>query len=98
GINEVVGEIGKRPIDVGGKNIENCLGAGCETFYAQSPVQENRPDVGRGHEVVKVRVRAAQLFDAALQLVIDSRQLFVDRLQFLLTRLELFRSGTHLLV
>ena len=65
---------------------------------AQLAVEENGPDVGRGHQVVEVGIGPAQLFHVALQLVVDRGQLFVDRLQFLLARLQFLGRGTHLLV
>ena len=93
-----MGDIGKWAPHVGGKNIKNLLRAWGKSLDAKLAVEKNGPDVGRGHQVGQVRVRAAQFLDAALQLVIDRDQLLVDGLQFLFARFELFRRGAHFLI
>ena len=52
-------------------------------------VQENGPDIARGHQVVQVRIRPAQVLDTAFQLRVHRDQLFVDRLKLFLARLQL---------
>ena len=89
-------EIG-RPMSAG-MRLKIFLRARGETLHPQLPIKKDGPDIGRGHQVIQVGVRPAQLFDAALELVVNRDELFVDRLQFFLARLQLFRRGTHLFV
>ena len=98
GVGEFARDIGKRTAQVRREKIKNLLGAGSETLGAQLPIQKNRSDIGRGHQIIEIRIGPAQIFDAVLQLVVDRSQFFVDRLQFFLARLELFRGRAHLLV
>ena len=92
------GNVRERTAHIGRDEIENFLRARSEPQNAQAAIEEDGPDVGRGHQIAEIGIRPAQLLDAALQLVVDGRQLFVDRLQFLLARLELFGGGTQLFV
>ena len=64
----------------------------------QSPVQEHRGDLGGRHQVLQVAVRAGQLLDLALHLLVDGGKLLVDRLEFLAAGFEFLARGAQLLV
>ena len=55
-----------RSAQIGWKQVENFLRGRREPMNAQLAIEKNRADIGRGHQVVEIGVRPAQLFHAAL--------------------------------
>ena len=86
-----------RPTSVGSR-LKTSRRARRGQLHAQLPIEEDRADVGRVDQVLKVVVGERQLLDLDLQLLIDGRQLLVDRLQLLLAGLELLGRRAQLLV
>ncbi len=65
---------------------------------AQVTVEEERGNFRGTHQVFQVTMRARDLFQLGLQLIVDRLQFLVDRLQFLLTGLQFLCGRTILLI
>jgi hypothetical protein len=97
-IVEPAREVADRPADVGGDQVEELDRRRSEERDPQRPVEKERRDRARRHQVLQVGVGSAQLVDLALQLLVDGGQLLVDRLQLLAAGLELLGRRAQLLV
>ena len=91
-------DIHQRPADIGRQEVEHIAGSRRRELHAQAPIQEDRRDVGRIDQILKVVVAEAQLLNLDFQFLVDRGQFLVDRLQFLLAGLELFCRRAELLV
>ena len=91
------GDVEQRPSHVAGNEIEDVAEAWSEEPHAQAPVDEDRSDLRRVHQVAHVVVGVADLVDLDLQFLVDGLQLLVQRLQLLLARLQLLGRRAKLL-
>jgi hypothetical protein len=97
-VDQLMGEIGDRPADVGVGDVEELGDPWREHADPQLGVEEQGADIGGDDDVLEVAVRCADRVELALQLRIDGLQLLVHRLQLLLRGLELLGGRAVLLV
>lgn len=58
-IVELMRDIRKRASDVVRNEVEQLANAGSKALNAELPVQKNRADLGRGHQVLQVAIGIA---------------------------------------
>ncbi len=98
GIGEMMREVRERAADIGRDDIEKRQRGRREALNAKLAIEKNGRDIRRGHQVLQVAVRAAQLLDLELQLLVHRAQFFIDRLHFLAPRFQLLARRTQLLI
>jgi hypothetical protein len=69
-----------------------------ESLDAQAGIEEQRPEIGRRHQVLKVAVRARDRFQLQLEFAVDRLQFFIDRLQLFLAGFQLLGGRAVFLV
>ena len=95
---EPVREIGERPADIGGNDVEKRLRGRREEADVQTRVQKQRRDVGAVQDVLEIVGRGALPLDGLLKLAVERGELLVERLQLLLRGLELLVGRLEFLV
>src|SRR2546428_551143 len=91
-------DVGQRPADVGGDQVEHRLRHRREAPDPQIRAEHDDRHLHAGEQVHQVVVAPPQLGIAVLQLFVDGRQLLVARLHLLLGRFNLFVDALQLLV
>ena len=77
-------QIGQRPPDVAGNDVEHSLGGRREKADVEIGVQEDRRDIGAVENVLQIVGGRALPLQGFLQLAVEGGQFLVERLQFLL--------------
>jgi len=91
-------QVGKRPADVGGDDVEQGLCGRREETDVQVDIQEECRHVGAVENVLQIVRRGALLLNRLLQLTVESCELLVERLQLLLRGFQLLVRGLEFLV
>ena len=91
-------QVGKRPADVGGDDVEQRPRGRREEADVQVGIQEECRHVGAVEDVLEIVRRGALLLDRLVQLAVESRELLVERLQLLLRRFQLLVGRLEFLV
>ena len=91
-------QVGKRPADIGGDDVEQRLRGRREEADVQVGIQEERRHVGAVEDVLEIVGRGALLLDRLVQLAVEGRELLVEGLQLLLRRFQLLVGRLEFLV
>src|SRR5262249_46026873 len=91
-------EVGDRPAFVRWCDAEQFRHPLGEALDAQAGIEEQRAEIGGGHQILQIAVGARNGFQLQLQFAVDSLQFFVDRLELFLAGFELFGRRSIFLV
>lgn len=94
----VLREVGEGPPGVGLADAEVVADARREPLHTQVPVEKQRGDGGRLHQVAEVAVGVLEFTDLGLEFLIGGLQFFVDRLKLFLAGLDLLVLRLELFV